>query len=59
VNGAEGGAAGKLAIPTADHWYPFLYALGAADPAEKPQTVFEGIQNASISMRSVGFGLPA
>lgn len=49
--------AGRLSIPTPDHWYPFLYVLGAALPGEKTETLFEGMQNASISMRSVAFGL--
>ncbi|MGE4062430.1 MAG: 4,5-DOPA dioxygenase extradiol [Rhodospirillaceae bacterium] len=57
VNEAPESEAGKLSIPTPEHWYPFLYALGAADPREKPEMVFEGVQNASISMRSVAFGL--
>lgn len=49
--------AGRLSIPTPEHWYPFLYALGAAAPDETVETVFDGLQNASISMRSVAFGL--
>jgi len=32
--------------------------LGAAERGENAETVFSGIQNASISTRSVGFGLP-
>ena len=49
-------ATGKLAHPTPDHWYPFIYSLGAADPNEELSTIYEGLQNASISMRSVCFG---
>ncbi len=57
VGQARASEAGRLSIPTPEHWYPFLYALGAADPSERAETIFDGIQNASISMRSVGFGL--
>ena len=49
--------AGRLSIPTPEHWYPFITVLGAAAPGEKPHTIFDGLQNASISMRSVVFGL--
>ncbi len=47
--------AGKLSIPTPEHYLPLLYTLGAAD--EKSELVFdiEEIQNASISMRSFRF----
>lgn len=47
---------GKLSVPTPDHYYPFLYALGAADESEKPTFVFEEIQNGSVSMRTMAFG---
>jgi 4,5-DOPA dioxygenase extradiol len=49
--------AGKLSIPTPDHYYPLLYALGAADSTDEMHFEYEGIQNASISMRCVSFGL--
>jgi 4,5-DOPA dioxygenase extradiol len=49
--------AGRLSIPTPEHWYPFITVIGAAAPGEKPHTIFDGLQNASISMRSVAFGL--
>jgi 4,5-DOPA dioxygenase extradiol len=51
------GVAAKLSIPTWEHYYPFLYVLGAAMPGEKPVYVYEGIENASISMRAVSFGM--
>lgn len=57
VTDALATAAGRLSIPTLEHWYPFLTAIGAAAPDERPVTVYDGIHNASISMRSVGFGL--
>jgi 4,5-DOPA dioxygenase extradiol len=50
-------ASGKLSIPTPDHWLPLLYILGAANASDKLKTEYEGIENASISMRSFGFYL--
>lgn len=49
--------AGKLSVPAPDHWYPLLYTLGAADPADVLRFEYEGIDNSSISMRSLSFGL--
>lgn len=57
VTDAMASEAGRLSIPTPEHWYPFITAIGAAAPGEKAHTVFDGLQNASISMRSVAFGL--
>lgn len=45
----------NMAVPTPDHYYPFLYALGAA-PGEAPRTVFEGFHSGTLSMRCVQFG---
>ncbi|MDO9182938.1 MAG: 4,5-DOPA dioxygenase extradiol [Bacteriovorax sp.] len=43
---------GQLSVPTPDHYYPLLYILGAVDEKDQLSFLFEGIQNASISMRS-------
>ena len=59
VNDATKYAVGKLSIPTPEHWYPFLCALGAAEPDEPLRFEYEGVENASISMRCVSFGMPA
>lgn len=48
--------AGRLSIPTPDHWYPFLYALGASDKNDRLRFEYEGIENGSISMRCLSFG---
>ena len=45
------GAAVSMAVPTPDHYWPMLYALGAAGTSAKPTFVFEGFQNGTISMR--------
>lgn len=47
---------GRLAVPTREHYDPLLYVLGASDPGERLRVESEGIQNASISMRSFSFG---
>lgn len=47
--------AGKLSVPTPDHYYPLLYALGASDSGDELTYPFEGIQNGSISMRTICF----
>lgn len=49
--------AGRLSVPTPEHYFPFIYTLGAATPDDKITFVYEEIQNASIAMRSVSFGL--
>jgi len=44
------------AVATPDHYYPFLYALGAAGPTERARTVFESFHAGTLSMRCVQFG---
>ena len=56
VQEATRSTAGKLSIPTPDHWYPLLYTLGAADEPDMLQFEHEGIENASISMRCLSLG---
>jgi 4,5-DOPA dioxygenase extradiol len=46
---------GKLSIPTAEHYYPLLYVLGASDKNDELHFEFEEIQNGSISMRTLSF----
>ncbi len=45
------GTAARYAIPTNDHYLPMLYTLGLMDKNEQVNYLFEGYQNASISMR--------
>lgn len=49
-------SAGKLSVPTPDHYYPLLYILGASEKTDEVSFEYEGIQNGSISMRCVKFG---
>jgi 4,5-DOPA dioxygenase extradiol len=44
------------AMPTADHFWPLMYALGAAYNEGAPVTLFSGFQAGTISMRSLLFG---
>lgn len=44
------------AVPFPDHYFPLLYALGAAQAGERAQQVFEGFQAGTLSMRCVQWG---
>jgi 4,5-DOPA dioxygenase extradiol len=46
---------GAMSVPTPDHYYPFLYTLGACEDDDKITFDFEGFQNGSLSMRTVRF----
>jgi 4,5-DOPA dioxygenase extradiol len=47
--------AGKLSIPTMDHYLPLHYILGATTSKDELHFEFEELHNASISMRTFGF----
>lgn len=47
--------AGRMSVPTPEHYYPFLYVIGAADERDHLDFHFEEIHNASISMRTLSF----
>lgn len=47
--------AGKLSIPTMDHFLPLHYILGASNSKDELHFEFEEIHNASIAMRTFGF----
>lgn len=48
--------AGRLSVPTPDHYLPLLYVLGAANEKEELDFQFEGYDLGSISMRGLSFG---
>ncbi len=50
------GSVAKLAVPTNDHYLPLLYTLGLQDKDEEQSFLYEGFQNANISMRCVRIG---
>ena len=54
--GYEVRAGAAMAVPTPDHYYPLLYALGASETTETAKTLFAGFQAGTISMRCVQFG---
>ena len=43
----------KKSIPTNEHYMPLLYILGMHNVNNNIETIFEEIQNGSISMRSI------
>lgn len=47
--------AGKLSIPTMEHYLPLHYILGAADSNDELRFEFEELHHAAISMRTFGF----
>ena len=46
----------KLAIPTPDHYFPLMYALGLQDKNEEPQYFNDKLVAGSLNMTSVKFG---
>ncbi|MGZ5204745.1 MAG: 4,5-DOPA-extradiol-dioxygenase [Caldimonas sp.] len=50
------GAGARMAVPTPDHYFPLLYALGAVRPDEAPRHVFEGFHSGTLSMRCLQWG---
>ncbi|MCB0272878.1 MAG: 4,5-DOPA dioxygenase extradiol, partial [Bdellovibrionales bacterium] len=56
VHEATKSEAGKLSIPTTEHYDPLLYILGASTESDTLTFDITGMQNASISMRSLRFG---
>ncbi|MGZ6143411.1 MAG: 4,5-DOPA-extradiol-dioxygenase [Myxococcales bacterium] len=47
---------GRLSHPSPDHYYPLLYAAGAASAKDPVKFPIEGFDMGSLSMRSVLFG---
>ena len=45
-----------IAVPFPDHYFPLLYAMGAAQPGEQARHVYEGFQAGTLSMRCVQWG---
>ena len=56
VNYQQLHASARMAVPTPDHYWPLLYALGAAQGSAVPMQVHEGFQSGTLSMRCLQFG---
>jgi 4,5-DOPA dioxygenase extradiol len=50
------GKSSELAVPTLDHYLPMVYAIGMQEKGEPLTFVHEGMQYASVSMRSFRIG---
>lgn len=50
------GEAGKLAIPTPDHYYPLLYSLGLQSSKEETEVFNNELVGGSLSMTSIRIG---
>ncbi len=46
----------RMAVPTPDHYWPFIYALGAADAGQVPKHVFAAFHSGTLGMRCLQFG---
>ena len=56
LNDFHNSNAGKLSIPTLEHYFPIHYILGASNEKDELKFEFEEMQNGSISMRSFRLG---
>ena len=56
IHYADFGDDARLAVPTPDHYLPFLYVLGLRRAGEPVSFPVEGIDGGSISMLAVRFG---
>lgn len=56
LNDFHNTTAGKLSVPTLDHYYPLHYILGATNDRDELTFAYEELQNGSISMRSLKIG---
>lgn len=57
INYAASGVDASLSVPTPDHFYPLLYAAGAAGD-DAATIVVDGVYSGAISMLSAMFGAP-
>lgn len=48
---------GRMSVPTPDHYYPLLFALGAAYDNDARKTLIDWIDNGANGMTSFSFGI--
>ena len=53
----QAGAAGRMSVPTVDHYVPMMYALGAGDPGERAEQLYEQVEYGGMSMRTFRIGV--
>jgi len=56
INYQDLGLIARLSIPTNDHYLPMMYTLGLAHPDDPIHQLYEGFQNATVSMRAFQIG---
>ncbi len=56
IDWEKAGEAGKLSVPTVDHYVPLLYTLGLADDKEEIKQAYEEVTFGGISMRTFQVG---
>jgi 4,5-DOPA dioxygenase extradiol len=52
----ESHKAGKMAVPTVDHYAPLMYTMGLAGQEEVLETTYESVEYGGISMRTFKIG---
>jgi 4,5-DOPA dioxygenase extradiol len=48
----------ELAVPTSEHLDPVFFVLGALDPSDRLETVYEGFRYGTLSLRSFALAAP-
>ena len=56
TNYEQAGAAGKLSVPTVDHYVPLLYSVGLADEKDDIRQTYEEVTFGGMSMRTFQIG---
>lgn len=48
----------ELAVPTSEHFDPVFFVLGALDPRDRVESVYEGFRYGTLSLRSFALAAP-
>lgn len=52
----DGSSAGKLSVPTPDHYAPLMYVMGLAGNQEPIETLYQSVEFGGLSMRTFKIG---
>lgn len=52
----DNSSAGKLSVPTPDHYAPLMYTLGVADESDPLSVLYESVEYGGLSMRTFRLG---